>query len=64
MMTMNKYNIRHTGQTRFLYTSVKRIGKQAIGNRIDNVIKSMDNNWKTKTNKDEIRMYLKKFLLK
>jgi len=44
-------------------SSVKKIGKQAIGNRIDDVIKSLDNNWKTKTKKDEIRIDLKKLLL-
>jgi len=64
MMTMNEYSIRRTGQTHFFDSSKRKIRKQAIGNRIDNVIKRLDNSWKSKTKKDEIRTYLKKFLLK
>jgi len=64
MMTNNEYNIRQNGQTRFYVSLRKRIGKYAIGNRIDDMIKLSDNNWETKTKKDEIRIYLKKLLLK
>jgi len=60
MIIINIYNIRQIGQTRFYDSSWKRIGKQANDNRIDDLIKLLDTSWKTKTNKDEIKIYLKK----
>jgi len=62
MMTTNEYNFKRTGQTRFSDSSRKKIGKQAIGNKIDDTIKLLDNNWKTKKNKDEIKICLKRFV--
>jgi len=59
-MTINECNIRRTGQTHFNDSSTKKIGKQAMGNRIDDTIKLFDN-WETKKNKDEMIIYFEIF---
>jgi len=56
----NEYLIRRTGQLRYFDSSKKRIGKQALCNRIDEVVKAFDTNWTKLNNKDAIRIYLKK----
>jgi len=56
----NEYLIRRTGQLRYFDSSKKRIGKQALCNRIDEVVKIFDTSWTNLKNKDAIRIFLKK----
>jgi len=56
----NFYTIRRSNQTRSSDAAKKRIGRQAIGNRTDDIVKLFDTNWTTLTDKHSIRKYLKK----
>jgi len=60
MCGMNMHTIRRTGQTRSFDAAKKRIGKQAGGNRIDQILSPFTNDWTTKINKHDIRTLLKK----
>jgi len=58
----NMYSLRRSGKLRSFDSAQKRIGKQAIGNRIDNIIKLLNMNWTRLHKKDEIRKYLKRYV--
>jgi len=55
MITNNEYSIRQTHRkTDFYYASRRRIGRQAISNRINKAVKFFDNKWKDLQSKHEI----------
>jgi len=58
----NMYSLRRSGKLRSFDSARKRIGKQAIGNRTDDIIKIFDKRWTTLLSKDDIRKYLKRFI--
>jgi len=60
MIRENEYKISRTNTIRFFDSSRKRIGYQAIGNRIGNTALLLDDEWTKMTNKDSTRKYLKK----
>jgi len=51
-----------SGKLRSFDSARKRIGKQAIGNRTDDIIKILDKSWTKLHSKDDIRKYLKRFI--
>jgi len=44
MIRGNEYHIRHTGMTLF-FSSMKRVGQQAICNQLGDVVQHFINNW-------------------
>jgi len=56
----NMYTTSRSGQSRSFDSSRKRIGKQAIENRIDGIIQQFDPNWTNLCNKHDTRIFLKK----
>jgi len=56
----NEYQIKRTGQLRYFDSSRKRIGKQAFCNRIDEVVRQFNTEWRKMNIKDTIRIFLKK----
>jgi len=64
MIKTNEYVIRRPGKIRFYDSSKKRIGSQAIFNRLDTIVQRFDDNWTKLKKKDCIRIYLKKIFFK
>jgi len=64
MIKTNEYVIRRSGKIRFYDSSKKRIGSQAIFNRLDTIVQRFDDNWTKLKKKDCIRIYLKKIFFK
>jgi len=60
MISSNLYTVRRPHQTRSYDAAKKRIGRQAIGNRTEDIVKLFDTNWTTLSDKHSIRKYLKK----
>jgi len=56
------YSLRRSRKLRSFDSARKRIRKQAIGNRTDNIIKIFDKSWTTLHSKDDVRKYLKRFI--
>jgi len=59
MISSNLYTVRRPLQTRSYDAAKKKIGRQAIGNRTDDILKLFDTNWTTLMDKHSIRKYLK-----
>jgi len=64
MIKEHEYTISRTGKIRFFDSSRRRIGHQAIYNRLDALVTKHDNSWTNLQKKDSVRIYLKKFLFK
>jgi len=56
MMLTNAYTIKRSGQLRFFDSSIRKIGKQSIANRIDDTTKHFELDWVNLKTKDAIRI--------
>jgi len=64
MIEENKYPIRRTGKTKFYNTSRRRVGRQSIGNQLNDIFDQLCDNWTKASSKDAIRIYLKQSIWK
>jgi len=60
MIKENEYRIKRTGKIRYFDSSMKKVGQQALGNRLDEVVNLFNDDWTKLMTKDAIRVYLKK----
>jgi len=60
MIEENKYSIRRNGKTKFYDSSQRRAGRQALGNRLNDIFDNLCDNWTKASYKDAIQIYLKK----
>jgi len=60
LLNENRYTIRRTGKTRFYDSSRGKVGRQSLGNRIDNIVIKFCDKWQTSRLKTKFRVYLKK----